>query len=183
MITLEYSRPRRRQQHQQQPQPRRQQPQRSQQQQQRHQQRQEYQWPSRQRQERSQYRPANTVRQQQYSRSRYQNQRQQNHIAGTRRNPSVRNSWQDSRPRVNGIDRSTDTGNIRGPTPPSHITFVSMLEAGSAEELSNYMRDKGVNIRDIEKKSHPDSRFNSFKISISVLDKKKFITQCSGLMA
>ena len=35
------------------------------------------------------------------------------------------------------------------------------------------MRDKGVNIRDIEKKSHPDSRFNSFKISISVLDKKK----------
>ena len=142
---------------------RRQQPQRRQQQQQRHQQRQE----------RSQYRPANTVRQQQYSRSRYQNQRQQNHIAGTRRNPSVRNSWQDSRPRVNGIDRSTDTGNIRGPPPPSHITFVQRLEACSAEDLSNYMRDKGVNIRDIEKKSHPDSRFNSFKISISVLDKKK----------
>ena len=127
-------------------------------------------------------RPHNIGRQQQGRQQRQNNH--YNHIQGSRRNPSVRNSWQDNNNSQNGrptqgrttnsvIGSGSQVGNLRGGPLPSRVIFVSRLETGNIENLSDYIKSKNVKISDIEKMSHPQSRFSSYKMRISVLDKEK----------
>ena len=86
----------------------------------------------------------------------------------------MRNSWQESNNRTNNvIGRDTSTEGFRGAPPPSRVIFVSRVVSGEKEVISNFIKSRGVNVINIEKTSHEDATFSSYKICISVLDKEK----------
>ena len=86
----------------------------------------------------------------------------------------MRNSWQENNNRSNiVIGRGASTEGLRGAPPPARVIFVSRVVTGDKESMSNFIKSRGVNVINIEKTSHEDATFSSYKIRISVVDKEK----------
>ena len=66
-------------------------------------------------------------------------------------------------------NRATAGGLAGAPLPIRQI-WVSRLHKGSIQHVKNYMKDNNVQVHNIEKVSHEQAKFSSYKISISVLD-------------
>ena len=78
------------------------------------------------------------------------------------------------RNRVIGTNNSTG-GNLRGALPPPRDIFVSRVLDGTTEMMKDFLSHNNVNISKIDQMSHPDSKYCSFKITISVTDKYKVL--------
>ena len=85
------------------------------------------------------------------------------------------------RRRVIGKATST-TGNhshgLRGAIqPPTREIFLSRVILGDRQSITNYMEKRGVKVYHIEKMSHYQASFMSFKVKISVFDKDKVLNE------
>ena len=69
--------------------------------------------------------------------------------------------------------RNTPTSGLEGAPPPRRIIFVSRVKCGDIETVSKYMTDNGVKVNNIQKMSHAESKFSSYKVSITKDDFSK----------
>ena len=92
-----------------------------------------------------------------------------------RRYPSVRSSWQNSHTSHIIGNNNTNVGNLRGAPPPPRDIFVSRVVDGDTKLMTDFLKMNNVNINDIQMTSHPESKYKSFKINISVYDKEKVL--------
>ena len=111
---------------------------------------------------------------------------QRNYNTGSSRYPSVGSSWQNNRNDHQG--RSTagryneritcngaNVGNLRGAPPPSREIFIQRVETKNVKDVEEYMKLKNMNTSNIQKTSHPDSLYSSYKISVSLSDQEKVL--------
>ena len=62
-------------------------------------------------------------------------------------------------------------GNVKGAFRNARDMFVFRIQPYTDDaELRNWIEEKGVTLLDFHKVSHPDSRYKSFKITVSVTD-------------
>ena len=76
--------------------------------------------------------------------------------------------------RKNGRKRVHGTvsgGRIQGAPPPIRELFVSrVMRSTSDEDMLNYVKSLRVNIIDFERVSHDDSKYKSYKVTVSISD-------------
>ena len=73
------------------------------------------------------------------------------------------------RRRVTGSDGTVVPG-LEGAPPPLRHIWVSRVKHGDASALNDFIVQRQIKVYDIEKVSHDNAKFNSFKISISKND-------------
>ena len=76
------------------------------------------------------------------------------------------------------VARGTRTGEVNGfggAPPPSRDIFVYRVSTGNEESILNYLKSNSVDVRKVEKISHENSTYASFKVSVSVKDTGKLI--------
>ena len=56
--------------------------------------------------------------------------------------------------------------NLLGAPPPVRYVFVNRVTSGNPNILANYLNDKKVEFEKIERKSHPNSKYKSFKVTM-----------------
>lgn len=76
--------------------------------------------------------------------------------------------------RVLGCAGSSVTG-LEGAPPPLRHIWVSRIQRGTADTLSDFIENQNVKVFHSEKVSHVDAKFSSFKISISKNDLAKVL--------
>ena len=64
------------------------------------------------------------------------------------------------------IGRAAASSDIAGAPPPLRQIWVSRVTNGNGNSMKNFLSKNGVTVSDIEKTSHPMSKFSSFKITI-----------------
>lgn len=71
--------------------------------------------------------------------------------------------------------KSSET-KFKGVPLPGRDFFVSRVDARTeSSDINSFLSDHGINVRDITIMSHPDSKFKSFKIVVSVNDTRLFL--------
>ena len=65
---------------------------------------------------------------------------------------------------------TTQVMGLQGAPPPIKEIFVSRVLTGNEYNMKTFLNDNNIQVHEIEKVSHPDSKFNFFKIAISSLD-------------
>ena len=81
-----------------------------------------------------------------------------------------------NRRRVIG-NNSTTHGNLRGALPPTRQLFVSRVTHGNERDIYEYIESKHIEPHNVESMSHEHSKYKSFKVTISVLDKNTMLTE------
>ena len=56
--------------------------------------------------------------------------------------------------------------NFQGPPPPARYVFISRVATGNPNVVADFLNSKKIIFNKIERKSHPDSKYKSFKISM-----------------
>ena len=64
-------------------------------------------------------------------------------------------------------------GGLTGAPLPIRRLWVSRIKRGDAQQVARYMESKNVEVKEIERVSHTNSRYNSFRITISIADREK----------
>ena len=113
-------------------------------------------------------------------RSRYRSERRDSYRAhsgssGSSRYPSVRDSWQNNHTRHIIGNNNSAGGNLRGAPPPPRNIFVSRVLDGDTKLMTDFLNLNNVKVNEIQMTSHPESKYSSFKINISVYDRDKVL--------
>ena len=70
------------------------------------------------------------------------------------------------------------TGRIRGAPPPSRDIFVYRLNSDTVDDdMLAYLHDNSVDVRDLICMSHEDSKFKSYKVTVSVTDMNRVFNE------
>lgn len=59
---------------------------------------------------------------------------------------------------------------LQGAPPPLHHVWVSHVKEGDVQSLKSHLHNNAIVVADIEKVSHAESKFGSFKVSIYKTD-------------
>ena len=65
---------------------------------------------------------------------------------------------------------NNDYCSLEGAPPPPRHLFVSRITKGNSSSIAKYLKDKSIDVYRVELKSHTDSKFKSFKITLSKND-------------
>ena len=60
------------------------------------------------------------------------------------------------------------SGSVRGAPQPNRDIFVFRVELGDADGIKNYMTERNIDVRNIEKKSNDEAHLKSFKVTVCV---------------
>ena len=71
------------------------------------------------------------------------------------------------------IGRAADSSDLVGAPPPLRQIWVSRVSNGSENSMKKYLTDNSVTVSEIERTSHPMSKFSSYKITIPKTDLHK----------
>ena len=74
------------------------------------------------------------------------------------------------------MGRAGDAGLRAAPVPSRDFFVYRVHRDDDVPQLSSYISKQGISVRDIVKKNHDDSKFNSFKVSVPVHDADKIMS-------
>ena len=87
------------------------------------------------------------------------------------------NGHQHSRASRRPVMGRAGAAGLRAAPVPSRDFFVYQVHRDDdVPQLSSYISKQGISVRDIVKKNHDDSKFNSFKVSVPVHDADKIMS-------
>ena len=69
------------------------------------------------------------------------------------------------RPAVVGR-REVPSSQLQGAAPPCRDIFVSRVREGTVDIVQSFLQENSVNVKNIEKMSHENSKFCSFKMKV-----------------
>ena len=69
------------------------------------------------------------------------------------------------------------TGGLSGAPLPVRQIWVSRLTSGSNQRVKEYIENRNVKVLNIEKVSHNEAKYSSYKVTISVADKNNVFDQ------
>ena len=114
-------------------------------------------------------------RRKQYKQQRREARSQGQQQAGTRTGrPGQQQGAQHRQPRGPIVGQAAGTGDLRAAPLPDRDFFVYRVHRDDGEKtMKDYIMKKNVNVRELEKTSHDDAKFNSFKLVVSKDDAEK----------
>ena len=62
--------------------------------------------------------------------------------------------------------RRIQAASLVGAPPPLRFVFVSRVEKGNVHSLFDFLRSENINVQRVERMSHIDAKFKSFKVSV-----------------